>query len=306
MRSFSENGFNEHRRGFGESSGRGGGDCRRESSCRRGSECREQNRGGSFPQGGCHHEMGRHRHEGFEGRPDFRQDNFHGEMHHNHPGMNHRRFDDERMGGHHGFHHERHGRDEHFGFGFFREMGRRGEKGGKARRGETRYLILDALRNGPIHGYEIIKNLEERSGGQYAPSPGSVYPILQYLEDLNFVEVQKEGDRRVFSITVEGLKELTANEDKVRLFWSRFEAPNFSAEAETEIRCMREDMHLMMEIIRDGVHEALRRNDIDSLNRLRQIISDCREAVKNELSIMLASDKNDEESDFDNNPEDAE
>src|SRR5262245_37807364 len=50
-------------------------------------------------------------------------------------------------------------------------------------RGVLRYLILDALVDGPKHGYEVIKRLEERTEGEYAPSPGTVYPTLQLLED---------------------------------------------------------------------------------------------------------------------------
>ena len=61
-----------------------------------------------------------------------------------------------------------------------------------------RYILLDALRDGPKHGYEIIKTLEERSGGKYVPSPGTVYPTLQYLEDQGLVRATEEADRRIY------------------------------------------------------------------------------------------------------------
>ena len=69
--------------------------------------------------------------------------------------------------------------------------------GGRARRGDAKFLLLDALQSGPKHGYEIIKAMEERSGGQWAPSPGTVYPTLQFLEDAGFVRAEQSGDRRI-------------------------------------------------------------------------------------------------------------
>ena len=55
--------------------------------------------------------------------------------------------------------------------------------GGRNRRGMMRYLLLEALAAEPMHGYQIIQHLEERSGGMWRPSPGSVYPTLQQLDD---------------------------------------------------------------------------------------------------------------------------
>ena len=61
------------------------------------------------------------------------------------------------------------------------------------------------------HGYQIIKDLEEQFKGFYSPSPGSVYPILQMLEDREFVSISKDGKKKVYTITEEGQTFLNEN-----------------------------------------------------------------------------------------------
>jgi DNA-binding PadR family transcriptional regulator len=74
----------------------------------------------------------------------------------------------------------------------------------RARRGDVKFFILDVLAAGPRHGYDIIAALEEKSGGRYRPSPGSVYPTLQLLEDGGFVTAAELDGKRVFTITDSG------------------------------------------------------------------------------------------------------
>jgi len=70
-------------------------------------------------------------------------------------------------------------------------------------------VILRLLAEKPRHGYEIIKELEERFGGAYAPSPGTVYPTLTMLEDLGYAHAMpEEGGRKIYEITDEGRKHL--------------------------------------------------------------------------------------------------
>lgn len=75
--------------------------------------------------------------------------------------------------------------------------------------GDLKYVILRLLAEKPRHGYEIIKELEVRFGGAYAPSPGTVYPTLTMLEDLGYARVMpEEGGRKIYEITDEGRKHL--------------------------------------------------------------------------------------------------
>src|SRR5689334_161765 len=75
--------------------------------------------------------------------------------------------------------------------------------------GDLKYVILRLLAEKPRHGYEIIKELEERFGGAYAPSPGTVYPTLTMLEDLGYARAMpEESGRKIYEITDEGRKHL--------------------------------------------------------------------------------------------------
>ena len=86
-----------------------------------------------------------------------------------------------------------------------RGMGRgRGGPGGRARRGDVRAAVLALLAERPMHGYEIIQELAERTGGIWRPSPGSVYPTLQLLEDEGLVVAEEDSGKRRFSLTETG------------------------------------------------------------------------------------------------------
>ena len=77
--------------------------------------------------------------------------------------------------------------------------------GQRARRGDIRSAILALLGEGPMHGYQIMNELAERTGGVWRPSPGSVYPTLQQLEDEGLVrELESAGGRHTFELTDEG------------------------------------------------------------------------------------------------------
>jgi DNA-binding PadR family transcriptional regulator len=81
----------------------------------------------------------------------------------------------------------------------------------RQRRGDIRYALLALLAEQPRHGYELIKELEERSGGFYRPSPGSVYPTLQLLEDEGYATSESVAGKRVYTITQAGRELLAAN-----------------------------------------------------------------------------------------------
>src|SRR4029079_9656328 len=107
-------------------------------------------------------------------------------------------------------------RPENFGFdpGAFwggRGKSRGGPFGGGRMfdQGHLKFVILRLLDEKPRHGYEIIKEIEERFGGMYSPSPGTVYPTLTMLEDLGYARVlPEEGGKKIYEITEEGRKHL--------------------------------------------------------------------------------------------------
>jgi DNA-binding PadR family transcriptional regulator len=114
----------------------------------------------------------------------------------------------------------------HFGHEWGRE---RGERGGGRRRvfdsGDLRLVLLKLIADQPRHGYDLIRAIEEASGGSYVPSPGVIYPALSMLQDLgHIVEVASEGARKAFAVTEQGKVDLAANADKVESQMARLAA----------------------------------------------------------------------------------
>jgi DNA-binding PadR family transcriptional regulator len=89
--------------------------------------------------------------------------------------------------------------------------------------GDLRYVILHLISEKPSHGYEIIKSIEERLAGAYAPSPGVIYPMLTMLEEMGWASSTTEGTRKLYSITEEGAKALAENKAMVDALFSRIE-----------------------------------------------------------------------------------
>jgi DNA-binding PadR family transcriptional regulator len=100
----------------------------------------------------------------------------------------------------------RHGRRRHRQYGHGHAFGRR------AGRGDIRTAILALLAEQPMHGYQIIQELTERTGGVWQPSPGSVYPTLQQLEDEDLVrETASESGKRVYALTEPGREQAASS-----------------------------------------------------------------------------------------------
>ena len=97
--------------------------------------------------------------------------------------------------------------------------GPRGWRGPKARRGDVRAAILAVLAEQPMNGYQIIQEIATRSGGVWRPSPGSIYPTLQQLEDEGLVRVETDGGRRLYTLTDDGRSYVSEHTDEVSAPW---------------------------------------------------------------------------------------
>ncbi|MFE3502896.1 PadR family transcriptional regulator [Kitasatospora sp. NPDC059160] len=101
-----------------------------------------------------------------------------------------------------------------FGHGFGGHGGRRGgphgRRGGRARRGDVRASLLALLKERPMHGYEMIAEIAERTNGAWRPSPGSIYPNLQLLEEEGLITAEEVGGKRLVSLTERGRAEAEA------------------------------------------------------------------------------------------------
>jgi DNA-binding PadR family transcriptional regulator len=104
----------------------------------------------------------------------------------------------------------------------FRDIFAGARQGPSVRRGEIRPLILAVLRQKPMHGYEVIQELESQSGGRWRPSAGSVYPTLQQLADEGLVTSTEVDGRRTYTLTEAGQK--VAAETGARSPWTESES----------------------------------------------------------------------------------
>jgi DNA-binding PadR family transcriptional regulator len=88
--------------------------------------------------------------------------------------------------------------------------------------GDLRYVILQLIAEKPGHGYELIKEIEDRLGGAYSPSPGTVYPTLTLLEELGYLTLAPgDGAKKAYTITEEGREALARNKTTVEAIFAR-------------------------------------------------------------------------------------
>ena len=165
--------------------------------------------------------------------------------------------------------------------------GRHGSGRDRARRGDARYILLDALRDGPKHGYEIIKALEERSAGKYIPSPGTVYPTLQYLEDQGFVHANQEAERRIYQLTEAGQAELDAQAEQVTAFWGRIAGRDITAASQHEINFLQEELEHLNRTVWSGLHTAITQGQQETIRRVRSAV----EACQNKIREIIATEQ---------------
>jgi DNA-binding PadR family transcriptional regulator len=96
-------------------------------------------------------------------------------------------------------------------------------RGPKASRGDVRAAILALLREGPRNGYQIMSEIEERSGGAWRPSPGAVYPALSQLADEGLISAEESDGKRTFSLTDAGRAYVAENPEMARGAWESTE-----------------------------------------------------------------------------------
>ena len=137
-------------------------------------------------------------------------------------------------------------------------------------KGDLKYVILDLLAEKPSHGYEVIQTLEEKFRGLYSPSPGSVYPTLQLLEDLGYVSVEERDGKKVYSVTDEGRKFLEENRQSVEDIWGRV-GGGWDSEMVEEIHEIRHEVMGLGKRFGQEMHGG--RLDSDKLRRVREAIS---------------------------------
>lgn len=167
-------------------------------------------------------------------------------------------------------HRGRHGhKHDEFGEGGPRGFGRWGRGGRVFGPGDLRLVLLVLIAEQPRHGYELIKELEQRFGGGYAPSPGSVYPTLTLLEELGQIRASAtEGAKRLFEITEDGRAYLAENQTAVDGVMDRMALAARAMSGNVTPDAIRQALHTLKTALR------FRRGDwsADETERVRTIL----------------------------------
>ena len=149
--------------------------------------------------------------------------------------------------------------------------------------GELRLVLLKLIADQPRHGYELIKAIEDMTGGEYAPSPGVVYPTLTMLEDMGLIAEKKSKDsKKVFEATDEGRAHLEENPEEVDELIERLEGHGHQRRRGQRPEIGRAIGNLMTalrnRIAHEGWNDELLEEVVDILDEAAQRIERVREA----------------------------
>ena len=159
------------------------------------------------------------------------------------------------------------GKKGFFGWGPGRGFGPRRRR--MFEKGDLKYVILDLLEDRPSHGYEVIRALEERFRGFYSPSPGSVYPTLQLLEDLGYVTATQQDGKKVYTIAEEGQRFLEEHRQSVEDIWGRVRG-GWDPEVMEEMHEIRHELKDLSRMFGRKIQAG--RVDRNKLRRIREVI----------------------------------
>lgn len=153
----------------------------------------------------------------------------------------------------------------------------------RAGRGDVRTAILALLSEEPRHGYQIIQDITERSGGAWKPSPGSVYPALSALQDEGLVDDEKVEGRRVFALTDAGRAHVA---DRAEELSHVFDANSGEAEADEVV-----DLRQLLFSVGAAAVQVVTTGNPDQVAAARKVLSQARR----DLYLLLADDDTSEE-----------
>ncbi len=175
-----------------------------------------------------------------------------------------------------------------FGMGYASWTGAPGP-GGRGRHGggprgrvlggdELKLVLLALIAEAPRHGYDLIRAVEAKTGGAYAPSPGVVYPTLTLLTDMGLIEEQaSEGTRKLFAVTDAGTAQLAKDAEQVADLFARL-----AALGEHRARTDTGPIHRARANLRAALHHRLAGADVDTdtLHAIAAILDDAAQKVE--------------------------
>ena len=175
---------------------------------------------------------------------------------------------------HHQRHRSRGRRHSTHGFGGFN-----GPRARFFRAGELRLALLALLAEGAKHGYELMRELEERSGGTYRASAGSIYPTLQQLEDEGLALSERVDGKRVYQLTDSGRAEVEAEQPAIARIWRR--AEEWGDWSDATVPEAWEIARPAAKLAKAALRSVARSDgDSDRIEAVRQILEDARSRIE--------------------------
>lgn len=131
--------------------------------------------------------------------------------------------------------------------------------------GDIRFVILKLLAEQPSHGYQLIKNMEQRLSGGYAPSPGVIYPTLTLLEEEGLAKAAIDDSKKVYSLTAEGLVYVEANKQRIDELFSRLDEAGRTFERGRSPEIMKAFMNLRGAVIARISRQSIKPEQIQQI-----------------------------------------
>lgn len=135
-------------------------------------------------------------------------------------------------------------------------------------RGDFKYIILHYLKDKSSYGYEIMRGLQERFHSFYVPSPGSIYPTLQMLEEMGYVTAAEEEGKKVYTITETGLEFLSEQKEFVKRMKEQMK-DWCNPDTVDDISKTMGEFEKLAGLLRDNVRNA----DAEELTRIREVLT---------------------------------
>jgi DNA-binding PadR family transcriptional regulator len=155
----------------------------------------------------------------------------------------------------------------------------------RMRRGDVRAALLVLLDEGPQNGYGLMQEIERRSGGVWRPSPGSVYPALQQLEDEGLVRAAEDEGRRVFALTDEGRAHVAEHRDRLGEPW---------AAVTEDVGEVRMELRSLLDQLRLAIIQVASAGDDVQITRAKELLAETRRAL---YRILAEDEREDGEDD---------
>lgn len=152
----------------------------------------------------------------------------------------------------------------------------------QTRRGDIRHIVLEVLQDKPMHGYEIMKRLEDKSHGMWRPSPGSIYPTLQLLEEQDLIKSQEKAGKKVYALTEAGKTHVRSHASR-----APWEVKQWSPERIVELRGL--GVHIMK-----TMKQILKHGSDDQFGQAKTVLSRTARELSDIVKENIKTDENKE------------